>query len=169
MHAERISASVVVGGVGHLYQGDLDLGRLAVDRLAVEDLGPRVVVEDFSYGAVAVTQRLEELRPEVLVLVGAKQRGRPPGTVERWDVVALPRTAAETQLSVADAVTGYIDLDLVLDVAQGLGALPARTVMIDVEPARTEPATELSPEATIALEHALELVRDELRRACAPA
>ena len=154
--------TVVVGGVAHLYQGDLDLGRRAVERLREEELGAGVAVEDFSYGAVAVAQRLEELRPELLVVVGAKERGRPPGTVERWDVVAVPRTAAETQLSVADAVTGYIDPDLVLDVAQGLGALP-RTVMIDVEPATTAPSTELSAPATVALEKALELVRDELR------
>jgi hydrogenase maturation protease len=155
---------IVVGGVAHLYQGDLDLGRHAVERLLDEDLGADVVVEDFSYGAVAVAQRLEELRPQTLVLVGAKRRGRPPGTVERWEVVSLPRTAAETQASVADAITGYIDPDLVLDVVQGLGALPTRTVMVDVEPAATDPATELSAEATVALEKALELVRDEVRR-----
>jgi hydrogenase maturation protease len=169
VHAERTSAHVVVGGVAHLYQGDLDLGRHAVERLLLEDLGPDVLVEEFSYGAVAVTQRLEDLRPAMLVLVGAKRRGRPPGTVDRWDAIALPRTPAETQESVADAVTGYIDLDLVLDVAQGLGALPPRTVVVDVEPATTDPATELSPEATDALEQALELIREELRRAGASA
>jgi hydrogenase maturation protease len=160
---------ILVAGVAHLYQGDLDLPRRAVDRLAEEDLGPDVAVEDFSYGAVAVTQRLQELQPELLVLVGAKRRGRPRGTVERWDVVAVPRTPTETQLSVADAVTGYIDPDLVLDVAQGFGALPSRTVIVDVEPASTEPSTELSPEAIVALEEVLELVREELRRARTPA
>ena len=164
MHAERTStgARVVVGGVGHLYQGDLDLGRRVVECLLEEDLGDDVVVEDLSYGAVAVTQRLEELRPEALVLVGAKRRGRPPGTVERWDVVALPRTPGEIQLSVADAVTGYIDLDLVLDVAQGLGALPRQTVLIDVEPDSTEPSEHLSPSAEAALAEVVALVRREL-------
>jgi hydrogenase maturation protease len=153
---------ILVGGVAHLYQGDLDLGRHAVGRLLEEDLGPDVVVEDLSYGAVAVTQRLQELRPDALVLVGAKRRGRTPGTVERWDVFALPRAPAEIQLSVADAVTGYIDLDLVLDVAHGLGALPKRTVMIDVEPESTEPSERLSPSAEAALAEALELVRREV-------
>ena len=156
---------VVVGGVGHLYQGDLDLGRVAVERLSHEDLGPDVAVEEFSYGAVAVAQRLEELSPELLVLVGAKARGREPGSVDRREVQALPRTAADVQGAIADAVTGHIDFDLVLDVAQGLGALPLRVVTVDVEPASVEPAEHLSPQAEAGLARALELVRSEVAAA----
>jgi hydrogenase maturation protease len=162
-------AHVVVGGVAHLYQGDLDLGRHVVERLAQEDLGRDVVVEELSYGAVAVAQRLQELAPATLVLVGAKARGRDPGTVERWQVTALPRTPEEVQRSIADAVTGYIDIDLVLDVCHGLGALPSETILVDVEPAAVEPATSLSPHAELAVERALELVRAEVARARATA
>src|SRR5215218_8259757 len=112
--------SLVVGGVGHLYQGDLDLGRVAVERLRDEEFGEGVALEEFSYGAVAVAQRLEELRPDVLVLVGAVERGRKPGTVERREVTSLPRDPGEIQGAIADAITGYIHLDLVLEVAHGL-------------------------------------------------
>jgi hypothetical protein len=111
-----------------------------------------------------VAQRLEELRPDVLVLVAAKARGRPAGTVERREATGLPETAAEIQGSVADAVSGYIDVDLVLDVAHGLGVLPERTVTIEVEPARVEPDVTLSPEAQAGLAEALRLVRDEVAR-----
>ena len=148
-----------------MYQGDLDLGRVAVERLLHEDLGPDVAVEEFSYGAVAVAQRLEELSPELLVLVGAKARGREPGSVERREVQPLPRPTAEMQAAVADAVTGYIDFDLVLDVAHGLGALPRRVVAVDVEPASVEPAERLSPQAEAGLARALELVRSEVAAA----
>ena len=133
-----------------------------MERLAHDNLGPGVDVEEFSYGAVAVAQRLEELRPDVLVLVGAIGRGRAPGTVERREVTILPRDPLEIHGAIADAVTGYIDLDLVVEVAHGLGALPPRTVTIEVEPARTEPAVTLSPEALAGLETALRLVRDEV-------
>lgn len=126
-----------------------------------------MTVEELSYGAVAVAQRLEELRPDVLVLVGAKERGRPAGTVERRDVVPLPRPADVVQRAVADAVTGYIDLDLVLEVAHGLGALPSRTVTIEVEPATIEPSTSLSLEAQGGLVEALRLARAEVARALA--
>ena len=162
---EPTSPDVVVGGVGHLYQGDLDLGRVAVERLAHEDLGSQVAVEEFSYGAVAVAQRLAELKPRLLVLVGAKERGRRPGTVEKREVRPLRRASAVVQGAIADAVTGYIDLDLVLEVADGLGALPPRVVTVEVEPATTEPAEQLSPEADTGLARALELVREEVAAA----
>ena len=121
-------------------------------------------MEEFSYGAVAVAQRLEDLRPRRLVLVGAKARGREPGTVERREVVALPRPLEEVQAAIVDAATGYIDLDLVLEVAHGLGALPRRTVTIEVEPEVTEPSEHLSPRAEAALATALDLVRREVGR-----
>ena len=151
-----------MGGVGHLYQGDLDVGRVAVERLQHADLGPGVLVEEFSYGAVAVAQRLQELRPDLLVLVGAVSRGREPGDVERREVTVVPRDPLEAQRWIADAVTGYIDLDLVVEVAHALGALPARTVAIEVEPERTEPSERLSPAAEVALVRALELVHAEV-------
>ena len=154
--------NVVIGGVGHLYQGDLDLGRVAVERLAHDDLGDGVVVEEFSYGAVAVAQRLEELAPERLILIGAVERGREPGTVERREVTSLPRDPIEIQGAISDAITGYIGLELVLEVAHGLGALPPWTVAIEVEPAETEPSEHLSAAGEAALAEVIEVVQREL-------
>lgn len=156
---------IVVGGVGQLYQGDLDFGRVAAGRLQAEELGRDVVVEDFHYGAVAVAQRLEELRPDTLVLVGAASRGRQPGAVERRRLERAERAPADLQSAVADAVVGYVDVDLVLDVATGFGVLPKRTVTIEFEPVLPGPSESLSDEAQAALETALELVRAEARRA----
>lgn len=156
---------VLVGGVGELFQGDLDIGRAAVERLAGEELGAHVLVEDLHYGAVAVAQRLEELRPSHLVLVGGVVRGRPPGTVQRRrpDLSAL--TPAQVQLAVGDAVTGYVSIDLVVEVAAGLGVLPRLTVAVEVEPAVTGLSEHLSPEGEAGLDEALRLVRAEVVRA----
>ena len=156
--------SLLVGGVAQLYQGDLDLGRVAVQRLAGAELGPDVLVEELSYGAVAVVQRLEELSPRALVLVGAAERGRPPGSVERRrpEPAALP--TEQVQVAVGEAVVGYVSLDLLFEVAAGLGALPERTVAIEVEPESREPSETLSPSAQAGLERALELVREEVQR-----
>lgn len=155
---------ILVGGVGHLYQGDLDLGRLAAERLAHDDLGADVAVEDLSYGAVAVSQRLEELRPRRLILVGAAARGREPGSAERVPVTGLTLTPEQVQGAVADAVTGYLALDLVVEVAHGLGRLPEDTVVVEVEPGSVEPSETLSPAGLRGLERALELVRAEVGR-----
>lgn len=156
--------TVLVGGVSQLYQGDYDLGRLAAERLATEPLGSGVMVEELHYGAVAVVQRLQELDPGALVLVGAEARGRAPGTVERRRVQAVAASNEQVQQSVRDAITGYVTIDLLVEVAAGLGALPRRTVSIEVEPVRTEVGEELSPAAVAGLEEALRLVHAEVDR-----
>lgn len=161
----RAPARVLVGGVGELYQGDLDVGRVAVERLAAVDLGAGVAVEDLHYGAVAVAQRIDELGLDTLILVGAAARGRAPGSVERRLLVRENRPADELQAAVGDAVTGYVGIDLVIQVAQALDVLPPRAVAIEVEPASTGPSVTLSPEVGSALDQMVELVSQEVRRA----
>jgi hydrogenase maturation protease len=160
------TAPVLVGGVGELYQQDLDVGRWVVERLEGERPGPHVVVEDLHYGAVAVAQRLQDLRPGTLVLVGAARRGRPPGHVERRRLQDDPGlTPEELQVAVGDAVTGYVAIDLVVAVALALGGLPARTVAVEVEPVETASGEHLSPAVAARLDDLLALVRAEVRRA----
>lgn len=159
------AGGVLVGGVSELFQSDLDLGRLAVERLRAEDLGHGVMVEELHYGAVAVAQRLQDLRPDTLVLVSAVVRGRPPGTVERRLVEPPQLAVDDVQAAVGGAVTGYVHPDLVVEVATAFGALPDRTVAVEVEPERTGSGDGLSPLAAAGLEDALELVRAEVRRA----
>lgn len=156
---------VLVGGVSELFQQDLDLGRYAIERLQREDLGPGVLVEELHYGAVAVAQRLEDLRLDVLILISAVARGRVPGTVERRRLEPAQLDTATVQLAVGDAVTGYVHPDLVVEIATAFGHLPPRTVAVEVEPERTGSGEGLSPLATAGLEDALELVRLEVRRA----
>lgn len=158
--------TTLVGGVGELYQGDLDLGRRAAEQLAAVDLGQDVLVEDLYYGAVAVVQRLEEVRPHTLVLVGAAARGREPGTVERRRIQQLHLDPADLQVAVGDAATGYVTMELVVEVAWGLGALPPRTIAIEVEPAPHDgPSEELSAPARAGLARACELVAIDVDRA----
>lgn len=157
--------TVLVGGVSELFQGDLDLGRLAVEQLLADQLGSGVLVEDLHYGAVAVAQRLEEVRPHTLVLVGAVRRGRSPGTVERRRIDPPELSTTQLQAAVGDAVVGYVHVDLVVEVAAGLHVLPPRTVAVEVEPADVGPGEGLSASAAAGLTTALALVRDEVRRA----
>jgi hydrogenase maturation protease len=155
---------VVVGGIGQLYQGDLDAGRLVADRLADKGLGEAITIEDFSYGAVAVVQRLRELGPDAVVLVAAVERGREPGSVERRVVEPAPVDPVHARNAVADAVTGYVTLDLLLEVGAALEALPGQTVTIEIEPALLGPSERISPAAGRAIDEAVVLVRAELRR-----
>lgn len=158
---------VLVGGVGELWQGDLDLGRRAVERLSQHDLGPRVAVEDLFYGALHVADLLADRRPAVLVVIGAARRGRPAGTVERRVVTPFRMAPEQAQHAMHDALTGFVSIDLVLEVSAALDALPAETVVVEVEPATNLPSYELSPTCEAALTEALDVVRAEVQRALA--
>lgn len=156
---------VLIGGVSQLYQGDLDLGRRVAARLVeAPPSGPDVRVEDLYYGAVAIAQRLEELTPSMLLLIGAEQRGRVPGSIERRRIRQLDLRADEVQIAVGDSVTGYVGIDLIVEVAWGLGVLPGRTVALEVEPLTTGPDTELSDLGSEALERVLAMARLEVGR-----
>lgn len=154
---------VLVGGVGQLFQSDLDFGRRAAETLAAGELGSQVRVEELHYGGVAVAQLLQDLRPAVLVLVGAAQRGDTPGTLRRRHVQPPALDPAAAQLAIGEAVTGYVGIDLVVEVAASLDALPDHTVAIEVEPAETGPSDQMSDLANAGLTPALAMVRAETR------
>lgn len=154
---------IVIGGVGQLYQGDLDLARHVVERLKDADLGPQVVVEDFDYGAVAVSQRLEDLRPDALLLVGAAPGAREPGAVTRRRIGPEAPPTDQVMASVEGAVTGYVTLDMLLDVARAFGSAPRRMVVFEVQPEETGSSTELSRRVAAALPRVEEWVRREAR------
>ncbi len=155
---------VLVGGVSELFQRDLDLGRLVVERLQAEDLGSGIFAEEMHYGGVAVAQRLQDLRPQVLLLVSAVVRGRPPGTVERIRLHPPELDPATVQLAVGDAVTGYVHPDLVVEIATAFGVLPPRLVAFEVEPEVVGPGEGMSPAGAQGLEKVLGLIRTEIRR-----
>jgi len=123
---------VLVGGVGYRNLRDLSVGPFVADTLE-----PRggVEVEDVSYHPVGLSQNLQERQPyERVVLVGAVERGRPPGTVNcyRWDG-QLP-APGEIQERVSEAVTGVISLENTLIVCAALGGLPDDVRVVEVEP-----------------------------------
>src|SRR5262249_59270367 len=126
----------LIGGVGYSCLRDGSAGPLIVTDLARETWPDGVVVEDLSYGPIAVMQRLQEADPpfDRVVLGAAVRRGRAPGrvTVYRWDR-RLP-DAEEIQARVAEAVTGVISLDNLLVVTGFFNALPPDVSVLEIEP-----------------------------------
>jgi hydrogenase maturation protease len=129
---------VLVGGVGYRFLRDGSIGPLLTEQLAGE-LATRVregvEVEDLSYGPVALWMNLTE-RPgyDRLVIFGAVQRGREPGTIEayRWRGELPERDRIQERVS--EAVTGVISLENVLVVCGALGGLPDDVRVIEIEP-----------------------------------
>src|SRR5262249_60865186 len=126
----------LIAGVGYSNLSDLSVGPLVASRLRRERWPAHVEVDDLSYGPIAVVHRFAEAEPAYrrLVLVGAADRGRKAAPVrcDRWEGVLPP--AEEVQARVAEAVTGGIDLENLLVVAQQFGALPGEVFIIESRP-----------------------------------
>lgn len=156
------AARTLVGGVGYHYLRDFSAGAVAWKELAAQEWPDGIEVEDLGYNPVAVAHRLQEAEPpfERLVLVGAIERGRPPGTLTpyRWDGT-LPG-ADELQARVSEAVTGIVDLDNLVLVLGAFDAAPADVVIVEIEPEVEAHGEELTPAVRRAVEEAKDLVRD---------
>jgi Ni,Fe-hydrogenase maturation factor len=157
-------ARTVIGGVGYRNLRDHSLGIMLSDELEAEARPPDLLVEDLCYGPVAVGQwLLDEARAApiaraVFVTAVAREDGRPPGTIcaYRWDR-ALPPDE-EIQRAVVDAVTGVIRLDNTLIVTEWMKALPAETLVVEVEPLEHAFGDALSPAVAAAYPKVRDLV-----------
>ncbi len=161
--APRQTARVLVGGIGLPWLRDLDFGTQFVRRVEDLDWPPDVVVEDLSYSAHRVLHRLQELRPEKVVLVGAMPRDvDPPGTIRRYVLDLTPPGEEEVADRLGEAVGGIIDLDHTLAVVRYWKGFPTDTVVIEVEPGDRAFGLGFSDEIESTVEPILGMVREEI-------
>jgi hydrogenase maturation protease len=151
----------LVAGVGYHNLSDLSVGPIVAAQLRQERWPADVEVEDLSYGPIAVVHRFAEAVPpyQRLVLIGAADRGGKKARVRcyRWEGVLPP--AEEVQARVAEAVTGVIDLDNLLVVAQQFGALPGEAFVIEVQPVVTDFGLTPGPDVAALLPEVRRLAR----------
>jgi len=154
---------VLVGGYGSPACRDLDFGERFIRLAEAYDWPDGVVVEDLSYSAHLVLHRLQELRPQKVVLVGAVARGvDPAGTVRRYRLGAFSPDDGEVHDSLVEAVGGRVGLENMLSVVRHFGGLPSDTVVVEVEAADWSFGLGFSDELAAAVDPVLEVVRGEL-------
>jgi hydrogenase maturation protease len=142
----------------------MSAGPELIERLRAREWPPGVEVEDLSYGAVHVLHWLQEHPSfDAVVLFGAIARGRPPGSITCRAWTAPEVTGEAVQEAIAEAVTGVIGLDTLLIVLGYFAALPARVVLIEVEPRDDDWGAEFSPVVQSALDKAVRLVATEVQ------
>jgi hydrogenase maturation protease len=161
--APRESARVLVGGIGLPWLRDLDFGTQFVRRVEDLDWPPDVIVEDLSYAAHRVLHRLQELRPEKVVLVGAMPRDvDPPGTIRRYVLDLTAPEEEEVADRLGEAVGGIIDLDHTLAVVRYWKGFPPGTVVIEVEPGDRAFGLGFSAEVEAQVDAILAMVQEEV-------
>ncbi|MDQ6823543.1 MAG: hydrogenase maturation protease [Candidatus Eremiobacteraeota bacterium] len=128
--------STLVAGVGYPYLRDMSLGCVLAAELQEETWPAHVLVDDYSFGPIAVVHRWQEMSEpfKKVIFFGAMERGKKPGEITQyqWDQPALSN--AQVQDRVAEAVTGVISMDNLLIITSALGVLPRNTIVMEVEP-----------------------------------
>jgi hydrogenase maturation protease len=155
---------ILVGGIGLPWLRDLDYGTQFVRRVEDEQWPDGVYVEDMSYSAHRVLDRLIELRPHKVILVGAMPRDvDPPGTIRRYQLDITPPPEDEDMAErLSESIGGIIDLDHTLAVARWGKGFPADTVVIEVEPGDRSFGLGFSEEVEASVDQVLALIREEL-------
>ena len=134
-----------------------------MNRVADLDWPAHVIVEDMSYAAHRVLDRLRELRPSKVVLVGCMpRRDDPPGTIRHYDLDLTPPDEDEVQDRLSEAAMGIIDLDHTLAVVRHFGEFPMDTVVVEVEPEDESFGLGFSDTVEATVDEVLALVRSEL-------
>ena len=155
---------ILVAGVGNPWLRDLDFGPQFVRRIQDLPWPDGVLIEDAAYAAHRALHRLQELAPARVVLVAGYPRGDPPGTIRRYHPDPTPPDPAEVHARLQEAVGGVIDLEHTLAVLHHFDALPADTVVVEVEAVETHFGTGFSEAVEVSVGRVLELVREEVER-----
>lgn len=152
----------LIGAVGYSDLRDFSVGPAILDRLAGQRWPDAVALENLSYNPISVVHRLDEAKPPFsrLVLIGAVERGRTPGSLVayRWDGGLPDREAIQDR--VAEAVTGVISLENLAIVVAALGAAPPQICIVEIEPCMEGMGSDLSEAVAAAASDAEQIVRE---------
>jgi hydrogenase maturation protease len=153
----------LVGGLGMPGLRDLDFGRQVVGYLQHLDWPEAVTVEDLACSAHLVLDRLKELRPAKVVVVGSAARGSdPPGTLRRYQLDLTAPPPGRVHQGLTDSLGEMTDLDHTLAVVRHWGGFPVDTIVIEVEPLDCGFGPGFSEELGDCIEPILAMVREEL-------
>jgi len=157
---------VLVAGIGDRLMGDDGLGPAVVERLKSADLPPCAEVEDYGKSLMELLMDLSEF--DALILIDAFRRGGAPGSVYVMEIGRedLEDVTPETASSVASMTFHELSVEAVLALAKALGFLPARVLLIGVEPSRVEFGQPLSDPVEEAVPRVVDIVARELRALC---
>lgn len=148
---------ILVAGVGNLLQGDDGFGVEVAHRLQVRDLPPEVTVVETGTGGIHLVQEILA-GFDVLVMVDAVDRDRPPGTV----MVIEPEVDSSEGMTDMERFDYLADMHYTkpakaLMLAQALNILPERTLLVGCQPESMDRLERsLSPVVEAAVDTAVE-------------
>lgn len=152
---------ILIGTVGYHCLRDYSVGPMLLPHLQEMSWPAGVEVDELNWGPIAIVQRFqaEETPFERVVILTARDQGRPPGTLtlRRWRG-GLPDDE-RLQARVAEAVTGVISVDNLLIIGEHFDIWPDETFLVDVEPGPEEAGETFTPAVESAVPDILDTVR----------
>jgi hydrogenase maturation protease len=156
---------VLVGGIGLPWLRDLDFGTQFIRRVEGLDWPEHVMVEDLSFAAHRALDRLREIEPSRVVLVGCMPREvDPPATIRRYKLDLTPPPDEEVHERMGEAAGGIIDLDHTLAVCRYWKGFPEDTVVIEIEPGDRSFGLGFSAEVEAVVDTVLAMVQEEVAK-----
>lgn len=130
----------LIAGVGHRFWCDYSAGPEWADKLAELEWPAHITVDDYSYGAWAMTQNLQDEKYERCIFISAEPREREAASlhVYPFNFDEADYDPLRVHDHMFEAVAGVISVDLLVIVAGHFKALPKETWVIEVEPVNTE-------------------------------
>jgi hydrogenase maturation protease len=122
--------SILVAGIGNIFQGDDAFGVEVAHRLVRGPLPPDVKVMDFGIRSIDLTYALMDGH-DAVILVDAAARGEAPGTVS----IIEPDRPATAPLQGPQLSAHDLDPASVMQLVQALGGTCRRILLVACEPA----------------------------------
>lgn len=155
--------NILIAGVGYHNLSDMSLGPSLTRRMQQMDWPAGVDVDaDLSFGPIAIVQRFQEQNDRYarVVLFGAVQRGRKPGTVTAYQWPGKLPSEEEIQARIGEAVTGVVSLDNLLIIGEYFGIWPQDLIVVEVEPQDENWGNGFSPPVQAALKAVIKIVSE---------
>lgn len=157
---------IVIAYSGYLPMGDMAVG-LRVGELLGNELRRRnyqeVELLDVSADVLTAVDLINERRPDVLILVGAKRRGRAKGTVEVIRPNLEPiKDSIEANDLLRPSLDGRVCITDVLNGLRVLGTTAKEIILIECEPPFDEPYIGLSSEGEKCAINIVNLILSEI-------
>lgn len=148
---EAAGHRTLIAGVGYANLRDCSVGPVLAGRLAERKWPAGIDVEDYSFGAIDALHKLRAAGYQRAIFFGAIDRGDAPGTIRRYRFEG-GHDPVTVQEHVAEAAQAVISLDTTLIVAGHFGALPADTLVFEVEPEDTGYGDGFTPAVAVAVD-----------------
>jgi len=166
---DAAQGGVLVAGIGNIFLGDDGFGVEVVRRLAARELPSGVRVADFGIRGLHLALDLLDAREATAILVDATPRQGEPGTVYLIEPDLDQLGVGEGAGGAAGGISPIMDAHgmtpgAVFAMLRSLGGTPPRVWIVGCEPLRTEEEMGLSPPVERAVDEAVEMILDLLRR-----